>query len=68
MSVPFLNRNVILLSLCTNGKDVVVKGTASLAMLSSLGLQDIQIRLLPAETMYKHYIENTKMNIGLLQL
>ena len=68
MSVPFLYRNVILLSLCTNGKDVVVKGTASLAMLSSLGLQDIQIRLLPAETMYKHYIENTKMNIGLLQL
>lgn len=52
----------------TNGKDVVVKGTASLAMLSSLGLQDIQIRLLSAETMYKHYIENTKMDIGLLQL
>ena len=24
--------------------------------------------LLPAETMYKHYIENTKMDISLLQL
>lgn len=52
----------------TNGNDVVVKGTASLAMLSSLGLQDIQIRLLPAQTMYKHYIENTKMDISILQL
>lgn len=52
----------------TDGKDVVVKGTASLAMLSGLGLQDIQIRLLPAETMYKHYIENTKMDISILQL
>ena len=37
-------------------------------MLSGLGLQDIQIRLLPAETMYKHYIENTKMDISILQL
>lgn len=52
----------------TNGNDVVVKGTVSLAMLSSLGLQDIQIRLLPAQTMYKHYIENTKMDISILQL
>lgn len=44
------------------------KGVASLAMLSRLGLQDIQIRLLPAETMYKHYIENTKMDISILEL
>lgn len=51
-----------------NGNDVVVKGAVSLAILSSLGLQDIQIRLLPAETMYKHYIENTKMDISILQL
>lgn len=52
----------------TNGKEVIVKGTASLAMLSALGLQDIQVRLLPAETMYKHYIENTKINIADLKL
>ena len=44
------------------------KGVASLAMLSRLGLQDIQIRLLPAETMYKHYIENTKLDISVLEL
>ena len=52
----------------TSGKEIVIKGTASLAMLSGLGLQDIQVRLLPAETMYKHYIENTKMEISDLQL
>ena len=52
----------------TSDKEVVVKGTASLAMLSSLGLQDIQIRLLPAETMYKHYTDNTKMDISTLRL
>jgi len=44
------------------------KGVASLAMLSRLGLQDIQIRLLPAETMYRHYIDNTKMDISILEL
>ena len=44
------------------------KGVASLAMLSRLGLQDIQIRLLPAKTMYKHHIENTKMDISILEL
>lgn len=70
---PFVNehqittvRNCFLMP--TNGKEVVVKGTASLAMLSGLGLQDIQIRLLPAETMYRHYIENTKINIAELKL
>ena len=52
----------------TSGKKIVIKGTASLAMLSGLGLQDIQVRLLPAETMYKHYIENTKIEISDLQL
>ena len=52
----------------TSGKEVVIKGTASLAMLSNLGLQDIQIRLLPAGSMYTHYIENTKMDINGLQL
>lgn len=52
----------------TAAKCMEKKGIASLAMLSKLGLQDIQIRLLPAETMYKHYIENTKMDISILEL
>lgn len=29
---------------------------------------NIQIRLLPAKIMYRHYLENTKMNIGDLHL
>ena len=33
-----------------------------------LGLQDIQVRLLPAETMYRHYIDNAKMDICILNL
>jgi hypothetical protein len=52
----------------TNGKEVIVKGTVSLAMLRALGLQDIQVRLLPAETMYKYYIENKKIDISSLRL
>ena len=49
-------------------EDIVSLGTASLAMLSNLGLQDIQVRLLPAELMYRHYIENTKIDIQTLNL
>lgn len=52
----------------TSSSEIEQKGTASLAMLSELGLQDIQIRLLPAEMMYRHYIENTKIDISKLQL
>lgn len=48
--------------------EIVEKGAVSLAMLSGLGLRDIQVRLLPAETMYRHYIENTKMDIRGLNL
>lgn len=52
----------------TASPDIIVKGTVSLAMLSSLGLQDIQIRLMPAEIMYRHYIENTKLDFRMLNL
>lgn len=52
----------------TASADIIPIGTASLAMLSNLGLQDIQIRLLPAVTMYRHYIENTKMDMRVLNL
>ena len=52
----------------TASAEIVEKGTASLAMLSNLGLQDIQVRLLPAEMMYRHYIENTKLDIRKLML
>lgn len=52
----------------TASKEIIEKGTVSLAMLSKLGLQDIQVRLLPAETMYRHYIDNAKMDICILNL
>ena len=61
-----LVRNCFLMP--TASSEVVPKGTVSLAMLSNLGLQDIQVRLLPAEMMYRHYIENTKMDLQLLNL
>lgn len=52
----------------TESKEIISKGVVSLAMLSKLGLQEIQVRLLPAEIMYRHYIENTKMDICALDL
>lgn len=52
----------------TASTEIIEKGTVSLAMLSNLGLQDIQVRLLPAKMMYRHYIENTKMDIQELHL
>ena len=42
----------------TAEKFIVCKGKVSLAMLSHLGLQDILVFLLPASTMYQHYLDN----------
>lgn len=52
----------------TASSDVIEKGVVPLGMLQNLGLQNIQIRLLPASTMYKHYIDNTKFNLQSLNL
>lgn len=52
----------------TAGNEIIDKGIVSMGMLSGLGLCDIQVRLLPAETMYRHYIDNTKINIKDLKL
>ncbi len=52
----------------TEGSLIVDKGTASLGILSSLGLQDIQIRLLPATEVYSHYVANKKFDIETLKL
>ena len=35
--------------------EIIEKGAVTLAMLRNLGLQDIQVRLLPAEQMYQFY-------------
>lgn len=52
----------------TANEEIIIKGTVTLAMLKNLGLQDIQIRLLPAKTMYKHYLNNTKLELSSLKL
>lgn len=52
----------------TASEEVINKGTVSLKMLNNIGLQDIQVRLLPAKEMYQHYIDNTKIDIGRLKL
>lgn len=43
-------------------------GFASLAMLDALGLQRISVCLLPASLMYRHYLENTKLDVRQLNL
>lgn len=52
----------------TASDEIVAKGSVSLKMLKALGLEDIQIRLLPAEIMYRHYLENTKLDVRMLKL
>jgi hypothetical protein len=52
----------------TEQNDVVKKGMASLQMLHELGLQDIQIRLLPAKEMYNCYLAKRSFDIARLQL
>lgn len=52
----------------TEEAEVIEKGYASLKILSGLGLQDIQIRLLPARQIFKCYLENSKFEISDLKL
>ncbi len=52
----------------TAASEIVEKGFVSLDMMKGLKLQNIHVRLLPAEKMYRHYIENTKMDIRVLNL
>ena len=52
----------------TEQQSIIVKGYVNLEMLDALGLLNIQIRQLPAEMVYTHYLVNEKMDIGLLYL
>ena len=50
-------------------KDTIeCKGYVSLPMIDAWGLEKIKVRLLPAKMMYQKYLENTKMDITLLDL
>ncbi|WP_326907113.1 LlaJI family restriction endonuclease [Sedimentibacter sp. MB31-C6] len=52
----------------TEDNKIVKKGRVKMDMLSNLGLQDIQIRLLPAEMMYNYYLSNEIMDVSILEL
>ena len=52
----------------TEGCSIVKKGIAKMEILESLGLQNIQIRLLPAEEMYSLYLTHKLMDITRLEL
>lgn len=52
----------------TECNDVDVKGVAKMKMLESLGLKNIQIRLIPAAELYENYLAGTHMDITRLRL
>jgi hypothetical protein len=52
----------------TEGDTVIDKGTASMKMLEALGLENIQIRLLPAKKIYEKYLLQENMDIDKLNL
>ncbi len=52
----------------TEGTEIIEKGYVRMDMLHTAGLQDIQIRLLPASMIFDHYLAGTHLNISLLRL
>lgn len=52
----------------TEGKEIINKGKVKLDMLSNLGLEDIQIRLIPADMLFYCYLSRKKIDIGELNL
>lgn len=52
----------------TESKEVIIKGTAKMDMLSALGLEDIQIRQIPAEELFNYYLSRKIMPIERLKL
>lgn len=52
----------------TEGHDIVNKGYVELAFVHALGLENIAVRLLPAEEVYDAYLNNRKIDISELKL
>lgn len=52
----------------TEQDEIIVKGTVKMAMLEALGLENIQIRLLPAHRVYQYYLMRKRMPIEELKL
>ena len=52
----------------TEGDAIVDKGVASLAILSNLNLEPIQVRLLPAKDVFDHYLNQKLYDISSLNI
>lgn len=52
----------------TDGDEVVDKKFVRMEMLATLGLQDIEVRLLPASLAYEHYLTGRHLDVNLLCL
>lgn len=52
----------------TEKNEIIKKGTARMPMLEALGLENIQIRLIPASMLYERYLTKGKIDISLLEL
>lgn len=52
----------------TEDKEIKDYGEVSMKMLSSIGLQNIKVRFLPAYMAYEYYLSGKKMDINLLKL
>ena len=52
----------------TENPAVEVRGEVSMRMFHELGLQNIQVRFLPADMAYEYYLSGRKMEIGILEL
>lgn len=52
----------------TEKNEIIDKGTAKMEMLEALGLENIQIRLMPAAMMYEYYLTQQKIDVALLNL
>lgn len=51
----------------TEKNEFIKKGIARMPMLEALGLQNIQIQLIPASVLYERYLTNGKIDIGLFE-
>lgn len=52
----------------TEKPKIIVKGTAKLDILTQLGLEDIQIRLVPAEMLFRYYLGRKRIPVEKLKL
>lgn len=52
----------------TEETKIIKKGAVKMPMLAALGLENIQIRQIPAKIIYEYYLNQNKMDVSLLDL